>query len=680
MSINNAGLKKFAVRSRERLMAVTDEKSAYIGFMRLCALAFVCPQFVSRLANMSVTERQSAFTEKCGEFAELYGGVFNTGGGNVEYPDVLLSEILADIPLSELCGDDVLGWLHQFYNEPHRRELAVGLKKSKRLKSDDIASATQVFTPDWIVKYLVENTLVRRWYEGGGEKLGGFDSFIFGDISESEPLSLESFTFLDPCAGSGNMLLYAFDVFMAMYRSRGFSDNIAADMILRHNLFGLELDERACTVAETALRIKAVRYGSRTAPQVFNFSDGNVENFTGSLGSPDTRTGGAKAVLSGKFDVIATNPPYLGHSAMDKELLRFVQENYGNYSYDLFLAFAVRSCELVKPDGRLGFLTPYTWLFIKTCEPFRRLIFGQKCLDTLVQFEYSAFDNAVVPLCMFTLFNSPDRRDCHFLRLTDLKGDLDYQRQMVQSGITNHDCGYRFTAKCADFLGIPTAPLTYWLSENVRRIFTLPPLSETAEVCEGLITGDNERFLRRWYEVSVKNTAFVRNTGKKWYLLNKGGDYRKWYGNREFVINWAENGEEIRNFRDKKGRQLSRPQNVDRCFHRAVSWSALTSGRFSVRYYDENFMFNVAGGCAFCTDFRHTMWLLALLNSKVIAMLSQAVNPTMNMNPGDTARLPMPKYRDNPDILKLAEECVELSKKDWDSFETSCDFRRHPLI
>ena len=680
MNVRHTKLKKFAVHSRERLLAVTDENTAYTSFMRLCAIAFVCPQFISQLAEMPISEKHSAFEEKCKEMAGQYGGVFNNDFGNVEYPDILFSEILADILEISLYGDDILGWMHQYYNEPYRESLAVGLKKSKRLNSDDIAPATQVFTPDWIVKYLVQNTLVRRWYEGGGAKLSGFDEYIFGDISQLSAIVAEDMKFLDPCAGSGNMLLYAFDVFVEIYRSQGFSDNIAAEMALKKNLFGLELDERACAVAETALRIKAAKLGSNTRPQVFNFSGGNVENFAGSLSVPENCTGGANAILSMKFDVVATNPPYLGHSSMDSKLLSFVQEKFRNYSADLFLAFIVRSCELVKSDGRLGFLTPYTWLFIKTSEPFRRLILGEKCLDTLVQLEYSAFDNAVVPLCMFTFFNSPADRMCRFLRLADFKGDMDFQRQMMYRGISDTNCSYRFSAKAADFLNIPSAPLIYWLSDDIRRIFGLSPLSDVADVREGLITGDNDRFLRRWFEVSLEKCAFCRETGKKWYPLNKGGDYRRWFGNREFLINWEHSGEEIRNFRDKNGKLLSRPQSVEYNFHRAVSWSALTSGRFSARYYDENFMFNVAGSCAFSTNYAHTMWLLALLNSKVTNVLSQALNPTMNMNAGDTARLPIPKYRPNRHIQQLAEECVKLSEQDWDSFETSWDFQKHPLI
>ena len=678
--MNHAQLKKFAVRSREKLLAVTDEKTAYTGFMRLCGTAFVCPQFITQLRNMSADERQSAFAEKCCELGGRYGGVFNTGGGDVEYPEVLLNDILSDMPLSEMYGDDVLGWMHQYFSEPYRSSLAVGLKNSKRLDPDDIAPATQVFTPGWIAEYLIENTLVRKWYECGGAKLNGRDGYILGEIQRSGQIAPEDITFLDPCAGSGNMLLCAFDVFMEMYRSCGYSDNIAADMILGKNLFGLEMDERVCGAAVTSLRKKAAAYGSDAESQVFNFPGGDVENFAGSLAGADECTGDAKAVLSGKYDVVATNPPYLGHSAMDGRLLGYVRGKYPDHYSDLFSVFVVRSCELVKADGKLGFLTPYTWLFINSCEPLRRLILGEKCLESLVQFEYSAFDEAVVPLCMFTFTNSHAERECTFLRLTEHEGEMDVQRRLVMDGAAGGSCGYRFRMKAADMLKLPSAPVAYWLSESALKCFDLAALGDRYDVREGLITGDNDRFLRRWYEVCADKTAFRRTAGKKWYLLNKGGDMRRWYGNREYVIDWENDGLRIRDFRDENGSLRSRPQNLEYCFRPAVSWSALTSSSITVRYYDENFMFNVAGSCAFADDAGQLMWLLALLNSKAIAMLSQAVNPTMNMNPGDTARLPVPEYSGETRISELAGECVKLCRQDWDSFETSFDFKRHPLI
>lgn len=679
MNTDHTQLKKFAVRSRECLLAVTDEQTAYTGFMRLCAAAYVSPVFLQECAGMSVEERRAAFEEKCAQLAEVYGGIF-TLNGSIIVPDILLTDIFSGIQEISLCGSDVLGWLHQYYNEPYRHSLAAGLKKSKRLPWNDIAAATQVFTPEWIVRYLVENTLVRKWYEGGGKRLAGYDSYIPGYTASAAYTPPCDITFLDPCTGSGNILLYAFDVFMEMYRACGYADDTAACLILEKNLYGLELDSRACAVAETALRIRAAAYGAYTSPNIFSFSDEGISSFAGSLAEADECSGGARSVLSGKYDIVATNPPYLGHSAMDSRLLSFVQEKYPGYSTDLFVTFAVRSYELVRPEGKLGFLTPCTWLFIKTCEPFRRLVLGEKCLESLVQLEYSAFDEAVVPLCMFTFSNSPADRECHFLRLTDHDGDMETQNKRLLEGAADRECSYRYCMKGTDFLDIPSAPVVYWLSDNARKCFGMRTLGDMTEIREGLITGDNEHFLRYWYEVGADRTAFRRTAGKKWYLLNKGGDFRRWYGNREYVIDWEDDGRRIRDFRDGKGRLRSRPQNLEFCFRRAVSWSSLTSGELSVRYYDENFMFNVAGSCAFADDDRQLMWLLALLNSKVTAMLAQAVNPTMNMNPGDTARLPVPEYREMPHISGLAEECADICRQDWDSFETSMDFRRHPLI
>ncbi len=651
-------LKRFAVRMREKMLEVTDEKNAYISFMRLGAALFAERGLCGELLDMPQSERNTALSRNYTLLAEKFGGIFRLYG-HCDMPDVLLS----DDAISEYAAvlpekSDFLGWLHQYFNEPYRSEITVGLKNSRRLSADKIAASTQIFTPEWIAEYLVENTLVRTWQENGC----------------NPP---ENLTFLDPCMGGGNILLCAFDAFMEMYRTCGYTEKIAANLILERNIFGLELDERAGCVAETALRIKAWQYGADAVPNVFSFTDGEC---IGSLLSADNCTGCIAELLSRKYDVIVTNPPYLARNAMNDKLLDFVNDNYKKYSSDLFSVFVVRCMELAADNGRLGFLTPYTWLFIRSYEALRRLICSEKSLENLVQFAYSAFENAVVPICAFTFQNSYHDADAHFIRLSDFSGETNIQRKMLQNALNDEKCGYRFSMNAADFLSMPTVPFAYWLSKSVRDTFGLPTVGDIADVREGLITGDNDRFLRRWHEVCSEKIAFQRQNDKKWYLLNKGGEVRRWYGNREYVINWENDGFEIRHFVDKRGVLRSRPQNIEYNFRRAAGWSAITSSAMTVRYYDENFIFNVAGACAFPKDEEKLMWLIALLNSKTASVLTQAVNPTLNMNPGDTARIPMPENCDIQRISNIAEECVELCRQDWDSFEESFDFRKHPLI
>lgn len=686
--MDNSVLKKFAARARSELLRENSERSAYFGFMRLCSLYFIDRSGFHETLVAPETLRSALFKEKCRQLAAKYGGIFSLDD-ELPVPPQLWAEggtaaELLRLPQG-LFGDiGVIGWLHQYYNEPYRNEIAVGLKSSKRLSSDKIAAATQIFTPEWIVKYMVQNTLTRHIIEQGcniGDREYLFDS-IKGKVVEK---AAEEITFIDPCMGCGNILLYAFDVFMELYRSCGYSDKISAEKTLRHNLFGLELDERASAVAETALRFKAAQYGAAALPQICDFS--GVSSTAGSLlRAEHIKADSEKAAkivgfLSRKYSAVVTNPPYLGKPAMNVELSEYVRDNYGDYNADLFSVFVARGMDMTEKDGYLGFLTPATWLFLQSYEKLRRRIYDESTLQTLIHFEYSAFDDATVPLCVFTLKKSRSNKSGTYLRLTELKGGMELQRKKVLEAIADKSCDYRFEADTADFSNIPSVPVAYWLGEASLRAFFGKKLGEVHAVREGLITGDNERFLRRWFEVESGKIAFRVTPDKKWYLLNKGGEFRRWYGNREFVVNWENDGEEIKNFRDDKGKLRSRPQGLAYNFHFSLSWSQITSGALSVRYFDENFMFNVAGASIFPENEHQLIMLLGLLNSCAVAAFSRVLNPTLNMNPGDIARLPLPEMpQECHEAEKLIRENIDICRDEWNSFETSFDFKKHPLI
>lgn len=685
--MDNSVLKRFAARQRSALLAESDEKSAYTGFMRLCAAAAADSSFIAEMLSKPQELRPAFFLEKCRNLAEIYKGIFSLYG-ELPVPPQLLADGGTAAELLEYCGDfgdrSVLGRLHQYYNEPYRNEIAVGLKSSKRLSADKIAAATQIFTPEWIVCYMVQNTLIRYVRSHGIEAEKG--GYYFSDDKKTEKAAkLEDIRLIDPCMGCGNILLYAFDVLMELYRKKGCSRRIAAENVLKFNLFGLELDERACAVAETALRLKAAEYEAFTAPQVYDFS--GVSDSIGSLIKSDELTGNdAKSanigkLLKQKYAIIVTNPPYLGRSAMNSELSAYIGMHYSDYGADLFSAFMIRCTEMCEKDGYIGLLTPSTWLFLQSYEKLRRRIYADHSLQTLLHFEYSAFDDATVPLCAFTLKNGKNSEKGTYLRLSDFKGDMEIQKEKCLEGINDMNCGYRYEADTSDFMHIPSAPAAYWLSRPMLRCFYGELLGDVIPVKEGLITGDNDRFLRRWYEVDRNKTAFVVSQDKKWFLLDKGGEYRKWFGNREYVVNWENDGKEIKNYRDSKGKLRSRPQGLGYNFKPSVSWSQITSGELSVRYFDENFMFNVAGTSAFPSDERQLLLLLGLLNSKVASELARVLNPTLNMNPGDLARLPLPVFpADCSEAEKLIRENIALCGDDWNSFETSYEFRRHPLV
>ncbi|MBQ6252226.1 N-6 DNA methylase [Ruminococcus sp.] len=680
-------LKKFAMNARSELMAGSDEKTAYFGFMRLCAAYMAEPSFAAELLSTAEELRSALFKEKCRQLGSRFGGIFSLSP-ELPVPPQLLADGGTAAKLLCLGGeyfgsDMVLGQLHQYFNEPYRQEIAVGLKNSKRLSSDKVAAATQIFTPEWVVRYMVQNTLVRYIRRYGHDIAEG--ELSFGCPLGTKRIAPEEIKLIDPCMGSGNVLLYAFDVFMELYRSCGCTDKEAAEKILTHNLFGLELEPRACSLAETALCMKAARYGADTAPQVYDFS--GVNETVGSLinsdelSEQDSKSAIIGQLLQQKYDIIVTNPPYLGKPAMNTELRDYICGNYGDYCADLFSAFMAKSVEMLKNGGYMGFLTPATWLFLQSYEKLRRLILTECPISTLIHFEYSAFDDATVPLCAFTAVRDSSQSVGIYVRLADVRGDMEQQRRSVIAAAGDEDCSCRFRADASKLAALPTAPIAYWLGEPVLRAFYGTALGEVVPVREGLITGDNDRFLRRWFEVEADKIAFSGSRKCKWYLLNKGGSYRRWYGNREYVVNWENEGEEIMDFRDEKGKLRSRPQGLSYNFRPSVSWSQITSGAISVRYFDENFMFNVAGTSAFPEDGESLIFLLGLLNSKPVQVLSEVLNPTMNMNPGDIARLPLPgKMGYTAEISSLVRENAELCREDWDSFETSWDFGRHPLV
>jgi len=686
--MDNSVLKKFAARARSELLRENDEKSAYFGFMRLCSLFCIDISAFHEILTAPETLRSALFKEKCRQIAAKYGGIFLLEG-ELPVPPQLWAEggtaaELLKLPREFFDEIGVTGWLHQYYNEPYRNEIAVGLKNSKRLSSDKIAAATQIFTPEWIVKYMVQNTLTRHIIEQG---CNINDREYLFDIKAGKTVekSAEEITLIDPCMGCGNVLLYAFDVFMEMYRSRGYLDKTSAEKILRHNLFGLELDERACAVAETALRFKAAQYGAEILPQICDFS--GVSSTAGSLlRAEHIKADSEKAerivgLLSRKYSAVVTNPPYLGKAAMNAELSEYVRDNYGDYNADLFSVFVARCMDMTETGGYLGFLTPATWLFLQSYEKLRRRIYEDCTLQTLIHFEYSAFDDATVPLCVFTLNTGSSNKSGTYLRLTELKGGMESQRRKLLEAISDSECSFRYEADTRDFQEIPSAPVAYWLGKAALRAFSWKKLGEIHAVREGMITGDNERFLRRWFEVESGKIAFRVTSDKKWYLLNKGGEFRRWYGNREFVVNWENDGEEIKNFRDNNGKLRSRPQGLAYNFHPSLSWSQITSGAFSVRYFDENFMFNVAGASIFPENEQQLIMLLGLLNSCAVTAFSHVLNPTLNMNPGDIARLPMPEMpEDCTEAEQLIRENIGICRDEWDSFETSFDFKRNPLV
>ena len=390
-------------------------------------------------------------------------------------------------------------------------------------------------------------------------------------------------------------------------------------------------------------------------------------------------------VLSAKYPVVCTNPPYL--NKIEGQLKKFVLDNYKDYSGDLFSVFTYRNLMFCKQDGYCGYMTPFVWMFIKTYEKLREFIIRNKSIATLVQMEYSAFEEATVPICSFVLKNGKAAENGLYFKLSDFKGGMEVQKQKVLEALADKNCGYFYEADQSSFSKIPGSPVAYWISSKLIRAYEGNSLAEYATITNGLFTCDNKRFLRLWHEVHVKNIKFqckskdeCLSATQKWYPYNKGGDFRRWYGNQEYIVNFRDFGAEISQYRVQSGQSASFP-GQDFYFHDSVSWSLVSSAKFGIRYYPTGFVFDIAGSSVFPNSEEKLGYLLGFLASEVAFSCLKLTNPTINFQAGDVRKLPLIYDEHSLDETnKMSQENITLSRKDWDSYETSWDFKRHPLV
>ena len=631
---------------------------------------------------------------------EIFPRIKNESELNIACKHIL--EILSETDDEEWKNNvQLVGKLYQYCNSEEKKSIFDGLKKNARVSAETLPAATQIFTPDWIVRYMTQNTLGRVLESRFGFDTSSLEYYVSRPVATTEAAP-EEITFLDPCMGSGNILVYAFELFMSLYRSLGYDRLTAAEIILTHNIYGVDIDSRARRLAHFALLMKAAQYApgildKKISPQVFDTeklrSSGRFgEQFYGSelFGSlirpsvpPEnnaSKAAGVYRVLTGRYSAVVTNPPYMSSSNMNEQLISFIKQNYPESRYDLFSAFIVRCIELAEPDGYTGFLTPYVWMFIHSYEKLRRVLFEEKTIETLVQFEYSAFHEATVPVCAFTVNNRRTDGCGTYFRLTDFRGGLDIQREKLLAAVADRSCGYAYEACSDDFSKIPDAPAAYWLSSRVAGLFEkYPPLGSISAPRKGNSTSDNDRFLRLWYEVD-KHKMNLDSRGidrdetlvRRWFPYNKGGGYRKWYGFNDYLIDWYDDAAEMRSI------PTAVIANYQYFTKPGLTWSTLTSGKFSIRAFGEGYIFDNGGCCIFELGEKKN-YICALLNSKVFAYIFGQLNPTLNFQSGEVAKFPF-IYEASLHTDGLAKECIAISKEEYDSFETSRDFKRHPLI
>ena len=658
--------------------------------------------------------------EKLGSYTEMLLP------NNILKPDSVLGRLVTDI--SEEDWKDavqIIGWMYQYYNTEPKQAVFDGLKKNVKITKEKIPAATQLFTPDWIVRYMVENSLGRLWLESHPSDALKANWKYYLDEAEQTPevaeqlrvlrsqspvKSPEDICLIDPCMGSGHILVYAFDVLMQIYESEGYNPREAAKLILEKNIYGLDIDRRAYQLAYFSLMMKARQYNRRIftediKPQVYHpagFPDGEEygslvkvdklepmpeepkeQQITLFDGSYDAKLNAwnFKRLLAQKYDVVVTNPPYMGNGGMSGKMASYVEANYTDGKADLFAAFILRCFEITKQNGMVGLMTSYTWMFLSGYQSIRETILYSHTLMSLIQPEYhSFFEEAYVPICTFTARKAITHESSCYIRLEQFTG-ASIQSEKALEAIADVNCKYRYVFNPEILHVVPGSPLVYWASAGLFEQYKTCPLIQA--VCPpkpGLSTGHNDRFLRYWQEVSFVRISFEGLSQHKWYPINKGGEFRRWYGNHQYIINWENDGFEIRNFKEKGGRLKSRPQNLQWNFRPTISWSLITTGAISLRFYPEYFMQNAAGICCYPSEDK-LAYMLAFLNTKPAQLYASMLSPTMNTNAGDIARIPVVHNADKMvEIDNITETNISISRADWDSFETSWDFKTHPLV
>ena len=705
--------------------------------------------------------------EKCEDLSNIMPFMFKKKGtySDILFPTGLLMENSLLVRLREEIGKEapieLIGWLYQFYNSEKKDEI---FAKKERISKENVPAVTQLFTPDWIVKYMVENSLGKLALESTGINENLKDNWKYYIESEldknSEKIKIEDVKILDPAMGSGHILVYAFDLLFEMYENLGWSTKDSVLSILKNNLYGLEIDERAGQLASFSLMMKArekftrlfsvlkreeafklntliieesnnlsekiknklkdnnlnnlskiiedfedaKEYGSilkletidkETLEKEFNLLKESLDNEQGTLIFNEDELDinieedleliesliVQHIALTNKYEAVITNPPYMGGKGFSPKLKAYVEKNYKDSKSDLFAVFIERCNEFTKKNCYTSMITMQSWMFLSSFENLRKNIIEKteiKTLNHLGTRAFSEIGGEVVSTVAWISQKKSPKNDGTYLRLVDYNNaDLKEEEFFNKNNY--------FQAKQKDFEKIPGSPIAYWVSDKVRELFEKnQKLGEVGEAKQGLATADNNRFLRLWNEVSfskigynMENSQEALKSKKKWFPCNKGGEFRKWYGNQEYLVNWENDGYEIKNFYDEKGKLRSRPQNTEYYFKESISWGLITSGGSSFRYFPKGFIFDISAVTYFIE--KKEREILGVLNSKYFLELSQIINPTINFSNGVFALLPA-LFTENEKFNKLVQENIDISKEEWDSRETSWDFEKLSLV
>lgn len=663
---------------------------------------------------------------------------------------------------------EIIGWLYQYYIAERKDEVFADLKKGKKISKENIPAATQIFTPKWIVKYMVENSVGKMWLEArpNEELQSKFKYYLESAEQEdnvkeklkeiiNKNISPEDIKVLDPACGSGHILVTAFEVLYQIYKSAGYMEDEIAKLILTKNLYGLDICDRASQLAQLAVIMKAREYDKDISSKVVelnitsiqdtNWFDSRVKeclmngvtnqllaqaqidllqktfkdakeygsildvkefdfNFweerlyavqtlnMGLLYSDITEQLRDKLpqlikqarIMQQQYECVIANPPYMGNKGMSPKLSEYVKKKYPMSKGDMFAVFKEVILNHTKQNYYSATVNQHSWMFLSSYESLREHLLNNACIDTMVHLGTRAFEELAGEVVQTTTYITRKVKFPEyigrFVKLTEYPN-----AKLKEEKYLEFNQGDIYYCKQNGFHSIPGSPIAYWASDRVREIFAINrPLSAVCKPTQGLATADNGRFLRYWNEVDIskigfgyKNCEEAKNSKLKWFPYNKGGAFRKWYGNQEFVVNWENNGLEIKNFIGSVVR------NPDTYFYKSISWSKISSSDISMRYFQNGFLYDVAGCSMFNEDDTVLKYMLGFCNSKIVKMIIKSISPTLNYEVGQIASLPVNITKDEhikSNIQNLVEQNIQIYKDDWDSFETSWDFEEHPLL
>ena len=657
---------------------------------------------------------------------------------NLLREDSVIAHMVKDIPESDWNDQvQIIGWLYQYYNSEPKDKVFANLKKNIKISAADIPAATQLFTPDWIVRYMVENSLGRLWTEGHGKPENANWKYYLEEAEQEDAVKAdleklraayreiqpEQIKIIDPCMGSGHILVYAFDVLMDIYTACGWSERDAAKSILRNNLYGLDIDRRAYQLAYFAVMMKARQYNRRilsaeNQPNLANFADvmhvntsllsGSLRKFAEQFQFADTYgslmtvtkpagldeavsvflpTFGMQAeqlemmmrvaqILTQKYDVVCTNPPYMGGSGMNTTLSTYVKKNFPDSKSDLSTCFMEQCGRLATKNGYYAMINIPVWMFLSSYEKLRKKIEIRNTYVNMVHFGRGIFGSDFGTTSFVISKTHTNEYIGVYRRLFEKQGAVDSVEQKQKWFFEG--MGY-YTAKQENFSKIPGSPVAYWVSEKIFDCFAnFEKIDDVANPRQGLATGNNEKFLRLWYEVSNEDIKFDAvslddffETNRKYIPYNKGGSFRKWFANMEFIIRF-----------DRKhygilGTVGNHLPSRDFYFKESITWSKVTSGGLSMRYIPHGSAFDVAGCSIFCD--RNIMYMLGFVNSCVMQNLMNVLSQTLNYEVGSVKQIPI-IYKDVEKIESIVKENVSISKEDLVSYESHFEFEKHPLV